>query len=109
MVGAFHPDQWGGQRTQLLIVAREFRVLEQHCDARATGQGMIGPAGINAQFHQQCSRPPAGMCLAHLHDGIAHARWKRAERPSDRAAHLETEAGALPVLTEASPFAHRPD
>ena len=106
---AFRLDRWDGQFTVLLIGAREFLGVEQRCDAGATWQGAIGPAGIKTEFRQQSSRPPAWMRPAHLHDGIAHARRKRAQRSSSGAAHLGVETAAPLMVPTAAPFAHRPD
>src|SRR6266568_5065485 len=46
---------------------------------------------------------------AQVQDGITHARRKSAERSAGGAAQLGVEAGAPLVLTQASPFARRPD
>ena len=66
MRGTLWLARWAGQVTVLLIVAREFLSFEQHCDARATGQWVICPTGINAEFRQQGIRSPAWMRPAHL-------------------------------------------
>jgi hypothetical protein len=97
MGGTLWLGRWGRQWTQLLIDAREFLSFEQCRDARATGQRVLGKAWINAQFRQQSRGTPAWMRPAHLHDGIAHACRKRAQRSSSRAALLGVET-ATPLM-----------
>ena len=63
-----------------LIATRKFLGVEQHRNTGATWQAVIGPAGINAEFSQERSRPPPWMRPAQVHDGIAHSRRKSAER-----------------------------
>ncbi len=106
---AFRLDRWDGQWTQLLIAARKFLGVEQRRDAGATWQEVICPAEINAEFRQQGSRPPTGMRSTQVQDGIMHFPGKSAQRSGGGATHLGVEAGAPVMLTQASPFAHRPD
>ena len=100
---ALRLDHWGGQFTVLLIAARQFLGLEQGCNAGATGQGVICPAPINAEFSQQGSRPPAWMRPAHLQDGLTHSHRKRAQWSGGRAAQLRAETGSPLLLTPAPP------
>ncbi len=108
MRGTFRLDCWGGQVAVLLRAARQFLGAEEGGNAGVAGEVLIGEAWINAQFGQQCRRPPARMGSTHLHDGFAHTHRKRAQRPGAGAAHLRAKANASLVLTRATPCAHRP-
>lgn len=109
MRGCLRLDRWGGQFTVLLIAAREFLGCEQRRNAATAGQGESAKPGSARSSASRVSGPPTWMRPAHLHDGIMHARGKSAQRSARGAAHVRGEADVPLMLTEASPFAYRPD
>ena len=72
---------WFGQFGVTVVAACEFGVLEVGRNPCATGQRMLSPEWIGAQFGQNRIGSPARMRAAQLKDGITERRNDRAERP----------------------------
>ncbi len=107
-----HSIGWGWWRWEVampLIPAGHFGGFEQSGDTGATGERLIGPGGIEAQFGQQGVGSPAGMRLTHLENGLTQCGRVRAESTGGGTAYVGGQAGAPMPLTTAAPLAHRPD
>src|SRR5262249_35783867 len=92
-----------------VVAAREFGVLEEGSDPGTTGERMLSPEGIGAQFGQNRICAPARMGAAHLENGITERRCDRAERPTRWSTERRSQTCTTLALPNAAPLADSPD